>query len=126
MAKGDGTIFLGVALSAVAFAGLLLWGSSRAASSPPPAPSPELEPTGPFPDLRVGDLVLVDSHAADLPLPLLDGGQVVMVVDQILTDRFVVSVKNADPRFLATNFSGTIKRSSIIKVIARLPPAVFT
>lgn len=124
MAKGDATILIGVAVSAIAFGGLLWWGSSRASSSPPSPSSPDLEPIGPFPDLKVGDLVLVDAHAAELPLPLLDGGQVLMVVDQILTDRFLVNAKNADPRFLLSNFSGTIKRSAIVKLVARISPTV--
>lgn len=122
--KGDGKIIVGVAVSAAAFAGLLWWGSRRASSAPAPT-APPLEPVGPFPSLRVGDLLLVDAQAAELPLPLRDGGQVVMIVDQVLSDPFMVSAKNADPRFLSVSFSGSIRRAAIVKVLASAPQ-VFT
>ena len=121
--KGDAKILIGVVVTGAAFAGLLVWGSRRA-SSAPSSPGPVIEPTGPFPDLRVGDVVLVDALAAKLPPPLDSGGQVVMQVDQLLRDPILVSVKPFDPRFPLVKFSGTIDRGAILRFLARGAPSI--
>lgn len=120
--KGDAKILIGVAVTGAAFAGLLLWGSRRGASSAPPGPT--IEPVGPFPDLRVGDVVLVDAAKGKLPAPLDAGGFVTMQVDQVLSDPFLVSVANFDPRFIGIKFSGTIERAAIVKFLARGAPVL--
>lgn len=121
--KGDAKILIGVAVTGAAFAGLLLWGSRRASSAAPPGP-PTIEPVGPFPDLRVGDVVLVDASKGKLPAPLDAGGLVTMQVDQVLTDPFLVSVANFDPRFIGIKFSGTIDRAAIVRLLARGAPVL--
>lgn len=68
--------------------------------------------------LRVGDFVLVDAAAADLPSPF--AGLVVCQVDMILSDPLFVSVRAALPGSL---FSGSIRRSAIVKAIPPVPGA---
>jgi len=82
------------------------------------APSPEN--VGLFPDLRVGTPVLVDSAAANLPAPFSSVPLVPCVVDMILSDPSVVSVRTGVPG--AASFSGTIPRHSIRQILPALPP----
>lgn len=116
-------ILLGVLVSGAAVAGLLLYGHSRAKTNVPKAPdlpgkAPDGSPlsnVGAFPVLKVGDVILVNSSAARLPAPV--DGQVSMVVDMILSDATAVSARLADARFPLVTFSGTIPRSSIVKLL---------
>lgn len=117
--KGDAKILIGVAVTGAAFAGLLLWGSRRAKSGPPQEPL--VIPAGMFPDLKLGDLVLVDAVKGRLPPPFDVGGLVLMQVDFILTDKFLVSVANVDPRFSGVKLSHVIERGAIFNVVPRAP-----
>lgn len=112
----------GMALSLVAIVGLLAWGKSRPAPSLPsssPDERPPLDNVVLFPDLKVGDAVVVDAAAAGIQgasTPLI-----VCTVDIVMTDRTLVSV-----RAQASSFAGTIPRSAIVRVLPPPPPGVFT
>jgi hypothetical protein len=122
----DSTAVVVVVVAASAAAGALLFafraspsGASGVASRGE-APSPEN--VGLFPDLRVGQAVLVDSAAANLPAPFSAQPLVPCVVDMILSDRSLVSVRTGVAGL--ASFSGTIPRSSIRQVLPTLPPGL--
>lgn len=114
---------VGLAVCGAAVVGLVVWGRARAVAGmakddPGVAPPVTPTPIGPFPDLKVGTVVLVDVVKAQLlfiPLPT-----VLAVVDQILTDRFLVSVELVGGGLPGgpPKFSGTIPRSSIIRIVS--------
>lgn len=116
--KGDTAIFIGVGVSLAAVTGLVLWGLHNRKL----AASSDVQQVGMFPNLKVGTVVLVDTVKANLlfvPSPT-----VTCVVDQILTDKSIVSVSIVGgglPGGLPV-FSGTIERSAIIKIIAEPIP----
>ncbi len=120
--KSDTAIILGVVVTGAAVAGLVWWGHHRELSPAvtPRGADPGPSNVGPFPDLRVGSPLLVDSAAANLPPPFV--GVVPAIVDQILSDPFVVSVRAVAPS--GTPFAGTIPRSSIVRVLTAIPPGL--
>lgn len=119
------TILVVLGACGAAVAGLLWWGHSKklAAMGKDDPIGPVAERIGFFPDLRLGDVVIVDGLAAKMTS---DRRAVRAVVDRILSDRTLVSVVAADPALLG--FRGTIPRSSILRVESSLqvPPQVFS
>jgi hypothetical protein len=89
----------------------------------PKIPSLPVEPASfLFPDLAVGDVVVVDAKKAKLPSTVPGGllGQVLMQVDLVLTDKNVVSAAT----FPVKTFSGTIPRDAIVARVPKTPPGV--
>lgn len=117
----DAKIVVAVLGFGAAFAGLLVWGSRRASSAPP---DPLVIPAGMFPDLKLGDVVLVDAVKGRLPPPFDVGGLVLMQVDFVLSDKFLISVANIDPRFSGLKLSHVIERGAIFNVVPRAPSVV--
>jgi len=125
MKTSDATILISLVVSAAAVGGLLYWGSSRAhpaqgtaPGASPPLPTPT--PIGPFPSLAVNTPVLVDSAKANLPPPFNAVPLVACVVDMILSDPALVSVRTGVPG--VASFSGTIPRSAIVQILPAIPP----
>jgi hypothetical protein len=117
-----GVILGGIVLSGAIVAGLLVWGSSRAKAPSSALPSGDLlrpERVGLFPDLKPGDLVLVDAAAANIPVAA-NLPTIVCRVDFILSDPTLVSVRS-----MVSDFKGTIARAAIVRVLPPLAPGVF-
>jgi hypothetical protein len=111
-------IVIGVLAAAAACVGLVMWGSARASKAAPSSPGvPRPEPVGMFPDLKVGDTVVVDTAAANVPA---DVPTIVAIVDLVLVDPTLVSVQA-----VGVSFRGTIPRVSILRVLPPPPPGVF-
>lgn len=124
MASDDTALAVaGVVAFGALFGGLLWLGARRSAAPAPPLPNdpngPAIVPVGLFPDLKAGDAVIVDASRASLPAPF--AGLVLAVVDLILTDRSVVSVRALSASVPPATFAGTIPRDAIVRV---LPPAI--
>lgn len=122
---GYGSAVALLAVSAAAIGGLLWWAHDRAlqgfAKDDPTGPPPEK--IGPFPTLVVGTAILVDTAAAALPPPFSAVPQAPGVVDLVMRDPLVVSATFGIPgQRLPLGFSGTIPRSSIVKVLSPPPP----
>lgn len=83
---------------------------------------PNLEPASLlFPDLAVGDIVVVDIKKANLPSMNGDVlGHALMRVDMILTDKSLVSVAT----YPIKTFSGTIPRDAIVQRLPPTPPVL--
>jgi hypothetical protein len=73
---------------------------------------PNLTPVGLFPDLAVGDVVMVDAARANVPGVL---GGALMKIDMLLSDRNLISAQT----YPVKTFSGTIPRDSILSVVSR-------
>jgi hypothetical protein len=72
---------------------------------------PNLIPAGFFPDLAVGDVVLVDAARANVP----GIGGALMKIDMLLSDRNLVSAQT----YPVKTFSGTIPRDAILQVVSK-------
>ena len=77
-----------------------------------PPPPPNLIPVGLFPDLGIGDVVLVDAARANVP-PRLGGA--LMKIDLLLSDRNLISAQT----YPVKTFSGTIPRDAILQVVSK-------
>jgi len=73
---------------------------------------PNLIPVGLFPDLGIGDVVLVDAARANVP-PRLGGA--LMKIDLLLSDRNLISAQT----YPVKTFSGTIPRDAILQVVSK-------
>lgn len=125
--KGVAPALLGVFVSGAALVGLVAWGRARENErrKQMAQDDPMVTPIAFFPGLKVGDLVLVDSELARLPMPFAEASRVPCEVDIVLQDPLVVSVKCPPGAVRIPGvpfFSGTIPRSSILSVI---PPVSF-
>jgi hypothetical protein len=67
---------------------------------------------GLFPDLGIGDVVLVDAARANVP-PRLGGA--LMKIDLLLSDRNLISAQT----YPVKTFSGTIPRDAILQVVSK-------
>lgn len=108
--KGDTKILIGVGVSLAAVVGLVAWGVSRGKALAGPA----AQNVALFPDLKVGDIVLVDATKANLRSAL---AQIVCTVDLVLTDPSVVSVRETAP-LVPPGEHGTIPRDAILRVLS--------
>lgn len=123
--KGAG-LLAGLAVAGVAGVGLVWWGHSKEQArrkSERPLDPLELIPPSPervvlFPDLRAGDVVLVDPVRASIA-SVVDGLPLPLVVDLVLGDRAFVSVRAPG----VGGFRGTIPRASILRVVGHAPAA---
>lgn len=121
--KGAGVstgALVGVGVSAALLVGLVWWGHSRAkerAASSEATPGLEPAKFGRFPDLKVGDLVEVDTKAASLPSPFNTVPSIPARVDMVLTDPLVISVEIGVREVPGSFFSGTVPRSSLLRVL---------
>jgi hypothetical protein len=132
----DATLALvGVALSGAAVVGLVLYGHNRDTKKREAMAKddPLISPIGSFPALKVGDVVLVDTAAANLPAPFNGVPTLPCQVDMVLLDPLLVSVRTIAAGVSIPglppppSFSGTIPRSSIKSVVPNpSPPTVFT
>jgi hypothetical protein len=130
MTRDDSTMLLAAALVFGGLLGALVWAGARKApsSSSPAAPVPgnpaaPIIPIGPFPDLKVGDGLIVDAARASMPAPFV--GLVPAVVDQVLTDRAFVSVRAVTSTIPVATFAGSIPRDAISRVVPSALPAGF-
>lgn len=125
MAESSTAAVVGVVVSAVVLAGLVVWGnaSAKAKREQMAKDDPTIVPVGLFPALKVGDVVLVDSALAKLPPPFDTFPQVPCQVDMVLQDPAVVSVQTPPGARLpgVPFFSGTIRKEAILKVAPSLP-----
>ncbi len=87
---------------------------------PVPAPTltpsiPGLAPAGLFPDLAVGDHVIVDPTKTNMQPALQAFPAVEAAVDLVLQDKAVVSIRMTVP----FPYAGTIPRSAILRVVPK-------
>lgn len=125
MKSADATILVAVLASAAAVAGLAFWGSRKSSAQPGqvvPGGAVVPQNVGPFPSLAVGTPVLVDSARANLPAPFSLSPTVPCVVDMILSDPTLVSVRTGIPG--VASFSGTIPRSAIVQILPAVPASL--
>lgn len=102
---------IGLGVSSVVIVGLVAWGISREKA----APSSPAQNVVLFPDLKVGTVVVVDAVAAHFASPV---ALVVCVVDLVMSDTSVISVREISP---GSGNKGTIPRSAILQVLALSP-----
>lgn len=110
---GMGLVLLGVVVTGATFAAILFF-AKKAAAGPavtPGTPVPTPQNVVLFPDLKVGDVVTVDTVKGNIPPPSNGTPLLACVVDMLVTDPVFISV-----RALTAPFAGTITRDAIVRV----------